>query len=142
MDNTFANIEYHQPIGFTTEASTLSINFSNALDSFKGTSMYISQTIEEKKFRKFIELKNQWLEETQYESSSSKIISNAAYMSIIDEGLITIPWILRELKKSDAHWFYALETITGSNPIKVENIGIVDLMKQDWIDWATNNNYE
>jgi hypothetical protein len=141
MRSTFINIEYMQPSGVTKEACTLSINFSNAMNIFVGTSILISQKIENQEFRRFLMLRDKWKSETLLVSSGSMIISNSAYKEIINLGNIAIPWIIRELNKTNDHWFYALEKISGENPILDENIGRVEEMKKDWINWASNKNY-
>ncbi len=137
MANTFVKIEYSQPIGVTQEANVLCINFSNAYNRYIGTSIIVSRKVEQSTFRKFLRLKNKWKIETLFSSSGTDIISNSAYQNIIELGLMAVPWIIREMKKSDEHWFYALEKITGENPIKEENIGKIDEMKNDWINWAS-----
>lgn len=136
MTNRFANIEYAQPMGVTQEANILHINLSNAYNRYIGTSVLVSKHIQETNFRIFLRLKEKWKVETLYTSSGTEIISNSAYRKIIDIGLMAVPWIIRELKKSDDHWFYALEKITGENPIKEQNIGKIKEMKNDWINWA------
>lgn len=135
-----SRIEYSQPIGVTQEANTVSINFSNAVSAYVGTSIFISKKIEEQEFKEFIQLKDKWKEETLFSSSGTEIISNSAYKKIISMGKPALPWIFRELKKSNDHWFYALEKITGENPISIEHIGIIEKMKEDWISWADKNN--
>ena len=141
MSTKLTNIEYVQPFGVTSEANTLNMNFSNAINLYVGNSIFLSKKVETQKFRQFLSLKNKWKEEILFVSSGSKIISNSAYRDIIDFGPIAVPWIIRELKKNNDHWFYALEKITGENPIKEENIGRVEEMRNDWIDWASNNDY-
>jgi hypothetical protein len=139
--STFYRTEYSKPIGLTTEASTLSINFSNAMDSYVGKSIVIQNKLETQEFKRFLILKEKWESETLFVSNGSLIISNSAYKNIINIGGMAIPWIFREMKKNDNHWFYALEKITGKNPIKNENIGIISKMKDDWLNWGENNNY-
>ena len=141
MKTTFIKIECVQTPGVTMEANILNINYSNAMRIYAGSSISVREKIETQKFKKFLILKDKWKEETIFISSGTKIISNAAYTNIIDFGNIAIPWIIRELKRTNDHWFFALEKITGENPIKEENIGIVEKMKDDWINWATNKEY-
>lgn len=138
MKTSFVQTEYSQPIGFTKEANSLNINFSNALNAYIGTSITISQKYQNENFRRFLRLKNQWKKETRLVSSGSVLINNGCYKNIIDMGSIAVPWIIRELRRSNDHWFFALEKITGVDPIKEENIGIIEKMKNDWIDWASN----
>ena len=51
----------------------------------------------------------------------------------------TIPFIFKDFEKNDNHWFFALEVITGKNPISPEHIGNIELMKKDWTEWAQEN---
>ncbi len=139
MNFSLARIEYSQPLGLTSEASTLSINFSNAMNSYVGNSIFISQRKETEEFKVFLTLKDRWKNETLFVSSGTTLISNSAYKEIISLGKVSLPWIIRELRKNSDHWFYALEKITGVNPIKNESIGIVDKMREDWITWAEKN---
>jgi len=141
MGNSFFNTEYVKPMGVTSEANILSINFSNAMNTYIGRSIILSSQFEAQKFKQFIELRDKWKEETLFVSSGTLLISNSAYKSIIQMGSLTIPWIFREMKRNDDHWFFALEKITGINPIKPENVGIIEKMKEDWFDWASQNDY-
>ncbi|MBI9039083.1 MAG: hypothetical protein JEY97_13190 [Bacteroidales bacterium] len=141
MNSTFVKTEYVQPIGVTAEANTLSINFSNAMNIYIGTSVFVLKKLQEQEFRKFLRLKDRWKSDTLFVSSSTVMISNSAYKEIISLGSLAIPWIIRELQKANDHWFFALEKITGENPIKTENIGKVEKMKEDWIEWASKNDY-
>jgi hypothetical protein len=81
-----------------------------------------------------------WKNETLFSSSISEIVNNSAYRAIIDLGKRALPYIFEDLKTSDNHWFYALESVTGQNPIRESHRGILPLMKQDWIQWAIENN--
>ena len=141
MGSTFFNTEYIQPMGVTAEASTLNINFSNAINTYIGRSVILLTKLENQKFKEFVVLREKWKEETLFVSSGTILISNSAYKSIIHMGSLTIPWIFREMRKNDDHWFYALEKITGINPIKPESVGIIEKMKEDWFDWASQNDY-
>lgn len=141
MDRLLPNIEFAQPIGVTQEANTLTLNFSNAWATYIGSSAFLTKRVEKQTYRQFVYLKNQWKKEVLFFSSASKIVSNSAYKEIINFGPMAIPWIIRELKKNNDHWFYALEKITGVNPIKEINRGRIEEMRNDWVEWATKNDY-
>ena len=125
----------------TNEANVITCNYSNALNIFRGNSFIISERIKTQEFKHFLKLKNKWKSETMFYSSSTTIFNNSSYKEIINFGEKSVPWIIRELKRTDDHWFYALKTITGINPVNPENYGIISQMKKDWIDWAEQNNY-
>jgi hypothetical protein len=127
--------------GASQEAHILACNFSNAISAFKGTSIIITDYYEHAEYRNFLRLKNQWLDETRFTSSSTIIYNNGAYKKIISLGAKSIPWIIRDLKKTNAHWFNALTKITGVNPIHPDHSGIISAMAQDWINWAEAKGY-
>lgn len=129
-------IEYSQPFGVTEEANIMKINFSNAISAFTGTSVVVSRKMEKDNFKEFIRLRDEWKDETLFVSSGTEIVNNGAYLEIISKGQKVIPWILRELQQTNDHWFVALESLTGSNPISPEHIGDILAMKEDWLNWA------
>ncbi len=90
--------------------------------------------------RDFDDYKSTWEEETIFSSSISEITNNTAYRTIIGLGQKVLPFIIDDLKKNDNHWFYALEALTGQNPIKENHKGIIPLMRDDWLKWAEDNN--
>lgn len=91
--------------------------------------------------QKFEELKNAWLDETKFMSNSDQIVSNSNYLSIINMGKDAIPHIIADWLTSDNHWFVALISITGENPIEPEHRGYIKKMKEDWFGWFWLNDY-
>ena len=59
----------------------------------------------------------QWKREVAAVSSIQKMVLNPNYQRIIGMGPRVLPVILRSLKESSSHWFWALTSITGENPI-------------------------
>ena len=129
-------IEYSQPFGVTEEANIMKINFSNAISSFAGTSVVVSEKMEKDNFKEFLKLRDKWKNETLFVSSGTEIVNNGAYLKIISKGQEVIPWIFRELQHANDHWFVALESLTGANPINPEHIGDILAMKEDWLNWG------
>jgi len=39
------------------------------------------------------------------------------------------------------HWFWALEAITGENPVGKEDAGDVEASARGWIAWGKKNGY-
>ena len=83
--------------------------------------------------------KEVWLEKTKFSSNISDITNNSAYLSIIELGTDVVPFIIKDLRITDNHWFYALEAITMVNPISKDHQGKIALMKNDWLKWAESN---
>ncbi len=84
---------------------------------------------------KFMKLKNQWEEETAVLSSITDIAMHFAYQQIIGMGPAIIPFIIREMNMNPNLWFWALQAITGEDPVSPENRGNVQKMTNEWIFW-------
>ena len=89
----------------------------------------------------FLELTEQWRRETGMMSLVSKMSMHPAYQRIIGMGQAVVPLILRELEQEPDHWFWALQAITGANPVKSEQRGRLKQMAEAWIQWGRENGY-
>ena len=56
-------------------------------------------------------------------------------------GAIAIPFILSELKKKAGHWFWALKSITGEDPVLPEHRGRIKQMAEAWLWWGKKQGY-
>lgn len=98
--------------------------------------------LEENAGLRFYSLASEWKKEA---GSYSLMVQKAmllSYQKIIGMGATALPYIFRELQWSPDHWFWALQAITGSNPVKPENRGKVKEMAKDWLFWAKEKGYE
>ena len=84
----------------------------------------------------FHSLAERWRQETGMHSSIPKIAMHPAYQRIIGMGEKAVPLILQELQNQPDHWFWALNTITGENPIPPEAAGNIRLMTEAWLEWG------
>ena len=91
--------------------------------------------------RKFERLAEVWREETGFLSSSTEIAMHPAYQQIIGMGPSVVPLLLAELRREPNHWFWALKSITGADPVPVEHRGRLEEMTQDWMRWGAANGY-
>jgi len=89
----------------------------------------------------FLELAEQWRRETGMMSLITKMSMHPAYQRIIGMGQAVVPLILRELEQEPDHWFWALQAITGANPVKSEQRGRLKQMAEAWIQWGRENGY-
>jgi hypothetical protein len=64
-----------------------------------------------------------------------------AYQQIIGMGEEAIPFILQELQKKTAHWFWALKSITGEDPVPSNQRGRMDQMRDAWLRWGNKQGY-
>ncbi|MBI3355838.1 MAG: hypothetical protein HY038_03540 [Nitrospirae bacterium] len=90
---------------------------------------------------RFLTLKDRWETETCLLSSASDIAMHPAYQQIIGMGPTAIPLILSEMRKKPDHWFWALRSITGEDPVLPEHKGKIKKMTEDWLRWAKIRGY-
>ena len=90
----------------------------------------------DKLFLRFSLLKKQWEEDTAVLSSMSTMAAHPAYQEIISMGKDAIPFLLAELKREPAHWFWALKAITGEDPVKPGQRGRMKEMAEAWLAWG------
>lgn len=91
---------------------------------------------------RFEQLAQQWKAETALLSDLSKKSMHPAYQRIIGMGQDALPLLLKELESHPSHWFWALRSITGANPVKPENRGRIKRMAQDWLAWGRDHGYQ
>jgi len=85
---------------------------------------------------RFHSLKTQWEAETAILSSITEIVTHPAYQQIIGMGRVATPLILAEMKKKPGHWFWALKSITGEDPVLPEQKGKIKEMTEAWLRWG------
>jgi hypothetical protein len=92
--------------------------------------------------QRFEALATQWRRETRHMSLMSDIVLNRSYQQIIGLGKPAIALILQDLKQQPDHWFWALRSITGENPIRPEDRGRVPQMAEAWLVWGRQHGYQ
>ena len=97
-----------------------------------------SESIEDRFYR----LVDRWKSdpEVMYSSSISEIIAHPDYQAIIAMGWKVVPLILCELTREPDHWFVALSTITGENPMSEDCRGNLRKMITCWLAWGKEHN--
>jgi hypothetical protein len=90
---------------------------------------------------RFLMLKEEWEADTAHLSSITEIAMHPAYQQIIGMGPIAIPLILSEMKKQPSHWFWALKSITGEDPVLQEHRGKIFQMAEAWLRWGREQGY-
>ncbi|MDA1018364.1 MAG: hypothetical protein O3A00_28405 [Planctomycetota bacterium] len=85
----------------------------------------------------FSQLKEDWKTASRYMSNPAQMAILWPYQQIIGLGPRAIPLLLAELQQEPDHWFWALEAITGANPVVPEAVGHVKQMAEAWIEWGT-----
>ncbi len=86
--------------------------------------------------QQFMALASRWRDETEMLSSPTQQASHPDYLRIIALGRLVLPFILRELRDRGGQWYYALEALTGVNPIPPGAEGYIPKMKTAWLEWG------
>ena len=89
---------------------------------------------------RFKELAKVYEEETRFLSFTKR--DHPAMVEVIALGPEAVPIILRHMRDSNPHWFYAVAAITGAAPVKDENRGRVRLMVEDWLRWGREQGHD
>lgn len=96
----------------------------------------MSQTTTQTNLReRFQRLAAEWKQTSRYLSNTAQMSMMSPYQRIIDMGWPAMPLILEELRREPDQWFWALEAITGENPVPTQSAGIVSQMAAAWIEW-------
>lgn len=98
-----------------------------------------ADTIIEDEF-KFMRLASQWRRERGSTSSTAEIVLCPSYQAIIGMGSKAVPMILAQMESEGDHpdhWFWALQVLTGANPVRDEDEGDFRKMAQSWLQWAS-----
>ncbi len=92
--------------------------------------------------QRFRRLAATWEAETFYLSSMEAASRHPAYQEIIRLGKPAVPLLLRDLEATHRHWFIALATITGADPIPPAGAGNIPQMAEAWLRWGKANGYQ
>jgi hypothetical protein len=91
--------------------------------------------------RRFRELVAEWQAEVAPLSSTTARVQHPAYRAIIALGPAVVPLLLRELQQRPNHWFAALRSLTGSDPVPPADRGRIGPMTEAWVTWGKEQGY-
>ena len=74
-------------------------------------------------------------------SSTTARVKHPAYQRIIALGQAAVPLLLRELEERPNHWFAALRTLTGADPVAPADRGKIRPMTEAWLTWGKEHGY-
>ncbi len=74
-------------------------------------------------------------------SSTTARVKHPAYQEIIALGQAAVPLLLRELAARPNHWFAALRTLTGADPVAPANRGKIGPMTEAWLTLGKEHGY-
>ena len=90
---------------------------------------------------RFENLLLEWKDSTAMLSSITEISMHPSYQQIIGMGTTAIPLILLSMRQEPDHWFWALRSITGENPVSEEHQGKITKMNEAWLEWGKRHLY-
>ena len=64
------------------------------------------------------------------------MVMQPSYQRIIAMGDEAVPLILAELDRHLDHWFWALHSITGVDPVPEDSQGNTSEMANAWLEWG------
>ncbi|MER9421449.1 hypothetical protein NKI88_03190 [Mesorhizobium sp. M0317] len=111
---------------------------SVAFSALKRVPVGASETIAQR----FQQLADSWVRETRFTNSMDDIVSNKSLQQIINLGSVVVPLILKDLEREPKHWFYALQILTGANPVSRNDAGNMQKMAAAWLQWGREKGIE
>jgi hypothetical protein len=90
--------------------------------------------------REFYRLSEEWRQATGQLSNPQAIILHRAYQRIIGLGPTVLPLIFGELLERGGLWFWALEAITGDNPVPPGSETMREV-REAWLAYAALKGY-
>jgi hypothetical protein len=91
--------------------------------------------------RRFEALAAQWREDTVFDSAPTALFLHPAYQEIIGFGPAVLPLLFRNLEETGSFWFWALQAITGENPIPQADRGDIPRVTEHWLKWGRERGY-
>jgi hypothetical protein len=89
----------------------------------------------------FKRLAAQWQTESEFMSSMTDMVMLPSYQRIIGLGREAVPLLLRELERQPDYWFWALQAVTGHDPVNAADRGDLRKMSAAWLVWAKREGY-
>jgi hypothetical protein len=89
----------------------------------------------------FDELAQRWRRERGPSSSTTEIALCPSYQRIIGLGPQVLPFLFRELERDPDHWFWALKSITGADPVPNSSRGKLHEMAHHWLEWGRQQGF-
>ncbi len=84
---------------------------------------------------RFSNLAHRWHRETDHLSVISQKVLHPAYQQMIGLGPDAVPLILHELLVRPGHWSWALNAITGEDPV-LDDQGGFGAVRESWLNWG------
>jgi hypothetical protein len=90
--------------------------------------------------QEFHHLADRWREETAQVSDVHEKILHPAYLRIMGLGPDVLPLIFRELEQRPSLWFWALEALTGEDPVP-SDLDSMKEVREAWLAYGRRRGY-
>jgi hypothetical protein len=92
----------------------------------------------DQRFRKLVA---EWESKVAVLSSTTARVQHPSYQAIVALGPGVVPLLLRELEQRPNHWFAALKSLTGADPVPPSDRGRIGPMTEAWIRWGKEHGH-
>lgn len=106
--------------------------------SAQGVLSAVSEFADTETEREFKRLAQQWHHETGHLSVVFRKAMHPAYQRIIGMGYRVVALILRDLEQNGGYWFWALNAITGEDPLRRDSTYTQSV--RAWLAWGKERN--
>lgn len=140
-----SNLASGQHESFLDQLSSLNAVISAlnriSLSASDQLAVYTADTLrEQKRRRRFRRLLKEWKQQRGFTSSSHEMEACPAYHGLLAMGEHVVPLIMEKLEKGDKdHWFRILELVTTEQPVRQEDRGDYEKMREAWLDRLKQN---
>jgi hypothetical protein len=101
----------------------------------------IEEAVEDPLKAEFQMLADRWKRETAIHGHLTKIIMHPDYQRIMAMGPEIVPYILEDLSRQLAHWFWALHNLVPPGHDPAEGLTTMSDARQAWLEWGRDNDY-
>jgi hypothetical protein len=91
--------------------------------------------------RRFRQLVAEWQRDVAALSSTTARVQHPSYRAIIALGPPVVPLLLRELEQRPNHWFAALRSLTGADPVSPSDRRRLGPMTDACVKWGKEHGY-
>lgn len=133
-DESFAEQNYHDDFSAQSIPASIPVQTKRLRLVPSG-----KNEIEDRLRNEFKKLSRKWKEDVFFSSSTHKHYYHPSYQRIIGMGKDALPLIIQDLRETESDWFWALQCITGKDPVPKSSWGNFELARNAWLNWAVKN---
>lgn len=104
---------------------------------------FLRKSQEDARRMAFEQRSNNWIAETAVFSSISSITRHEEFNALLEMGDSAVKFSLERLLAGElhVHWFPLLKRLSGEDPVRPEDRGVVNRMAEEWIRWGQSKGH-